>query len=806
MKMLVRLLTGLWLGWSCTAAAAVVAGYQQPDARLAALVEQQTLPQTLLSADEQWLSLAYPAARPEVQTLATELQQSRGLAGLLIDEKRLLQAPKQRIGRYLLQQPAGQIRWHIQAEPDHFLMAGRFSPDSRFFSYLEVNAEAVLLRLVELASGQVRRYPAPLNAVLGPQYQWQPDSQGLLLLQASADNQAVFASKAPLSPLLQQSSSTATPSRTVQLLLQHQADAERFLRLITAPLFALDLQLKARQLSVAQPIVDFQLSPDQQYLLLETLPPPYSYQLPMAKFNRSFAVLRRADGQLLPVGERQHSGAGIRQVHWHPLQAASLYWQQTRRTKTSDVSTQPQLSLHRLVAASALPGADTQLLQLEGQLQHWYWAEDGQALLLLKQRKQQLAYWWRPEVAATLAEPAAALRLWYRLPASAQSPGDIRLSSAGNGLPLLRHRSGIIFRRQIPQQQQQWWRYQADAPLSAQQPELLWQSQPQYREQLLHLSQDGSLLLKRQSPRQPPSLIWRQAKAAAPVEQVLAQMPALATALAQLRVEQVSFQRADGVRLSGRLYLPADFRRSQGPLPTLIWAYPREYDSQQQLDEARVHPLDYPVFNASSAAAMAVAGFAVFDKVSMPILASNKKQANDQYLPQLVANAEAAVAVLERLGVAKRGNIAIGGHSYGAFMVANLLAHTDLFAAGIARSGAYNRTLTPFGFQSEQRHLWQQPELYLSMSPYLAATKIKAPLLLIHGSHDQNSGTRPLQSELMYQALQGLGRVSRLVILPAEGHHYQARQSLLHLLWEQQQWLQQHLQATDRSEVVVERR
>jgi dipeptidyl aminopeptidase/acylaminoacyl peptidase len=139
-------------------------------------------------------------------------------------------------------------------------------------------------------------------------------------------------------------------------------------------------------------------------------------------------------------------------------------------------------------------------------------------------------------------------------------------------------------------------------------------------------------------------------------------------------------------------------------------------------------------------------------------------------------------------------------------MVANLLAHTDLFAASIARSGAYNRTLTPFGFQAEQRHLWQQPELYLAMSPYLAATKIKAPLLLIHGSHDQNSGTRPLQSELMYQALHGLGRVSRLVILPAEGHHYQARQSLQHLLWEQQQWLQQHLLADGRSEVVVERR
>lgn len=794
MKTLLMLLAGLWLGWSCAAGAEPVAGYQQPDARLAGLVEQQALPQPLLSADEQWLLLAYPAARPEVQTLATELQQSRGLAGLLIDEKRLLVLPKQRIGRYLLQSPAGQLRWQIQAQAGHFFWAGRFSPDSRFFSYLEVSADAVLLRLVELASGQVRRYPAPLNAVLGPQYQWQPDSQGVLVLQASTGNKAVFASKTPLSPVLQQSSSTATPGRTVQMLLQHQADAERFLQLITAPLVAVDLQLNSRQLLAPQPLAGFQLSPDQQHLWLETLPPPYSYQVAQHQFNRSFFWLRLSDGQMWQLGKQQVEApaSAIRQVHWQPQQAATLYWSQRANSKS-------QLQLHRLIAGPQQP-ADTLLQQVEGQLQHWYWADDGRALLLLKQRKQQLAYWWRPAAAAQSEH----FSLWYRLPAGAKVPGVVRLSTAASGLPLLPSRHGITLLQQIPQQQQKLWRYQADQPLTAQQPELVWQSQPQYREQLLHHGRDGSLLLKRQSPQQPPSLIWRQPAPAA--ELLLAQMPALPKAVAQLRIEQVSFQRADGVRLSGRLYLPAGFVRSQGPLPTLIWAYPREYDSQQQVDEARVHPLDYPVLGASSAAAMAAAGFAVFDKVSMPILATDKKRANDQYLPQLIANAEAAVAVLERLGVAKRGNIAIGGHSYGAFMVANLLAHTDLFAAGIARSGAYNRTLTPFGFQAEQRHLWQQPELYLAISPYLAATKIKAPLLLIHGSHDQNSGTRPLQSELMYQALQGLGRVSRLVILPAEGHHYQARQSLLHLLWEQQQWLQQHLSTKGSAEVVVERR
>ncbi|MEZ0373077.1 MAG: alpha/beta hydrolase family protein, partial [Candidatus Sericytochromatia bacterium] len=197
--------------------------------------------------------------------------------------------------------------------------------------------------------------------------------------------------------------------------------------------------------------------------------------------------------------------------------------------------------------------------------------------------------------------------------------------------------------------------------------------------------------------------------------------------------------------------------------------------------------------NPSSPLVFLTQGYAVLDDPAMPIIGEGHAEPNDSFLKQLVSSAQSAVDKVVAMGVADRKRIAIGGHSYGAFMAVNLLAHSSLFAAGIARSGAYNRTLTPFGFQSEQRTLWQAPEVYLQMSPLLHADKIKAPLLMIHGEADDNTGTFPLQSENLYAALKGLGAPVRLVMLPYESHGYRARESLGHMLWEQVTWLDKHL-------------
>jgi dipeptidyl aminopeptidase/acylaminoacyl peptidase len=242
--------------------------------------------------------------------------------------------------------------------------------------------------------------------------------------------------------------------------------------------------------------------------------------------------------------------------------------------------------------------------------------------------------------------------------------------------------------------------------------------------------------------------------------------------------------------------LPPGYTPGQGTLPTLLWAYPREFLSEDTAGQVSATPERFARVSPSTALPFVLAGYAVLDDPAMPIIGRNGKPPNDTYVEQLVANAQAAIDELVRRGVSDPKRIAVGGHSYGAFMTANLLAHSRLFRAGIARSGAYNRTLTPFGFQSEQRSYWQATSVYQAMSPFNYANRITDPLLLIHGEADNNSGTFPIQSERFYAALKGHGAPARYVVLPHEAHSYRARESLMHMLWEMETWLNTHLTAS----------
>ncbi|RME00388.1 MAG: S9 family peptidase, partial [Calditrichaeota bacterium] len=247
------------------------------------------------------------------------------------------------------------------------------------------------------------------------------------------------------------------------------------------------------------------------------------------------------------------------------------------------------------------------------------------------------------------------------------------------------------------------------------------------------------------------------------------------------------------VDLSATLYLPPGYTKEQGRLPVFMWAYPREYKSARAASQVTDSPYRFPRLSWGSPLFWLTQGFAILDGPTMPIVGEGDKEPNDTYVEQLVASARAAVETLVHRGIADPDRIAIGGHSYGAFMAANLLAHSDLFRAGIARSGAYNRTLTPFGFQAEERTLWQAPEIYFKMSPFMHADKVNEPILLIHGEADNNSGTFPIQSQRFYQALKGLGGTARLVMLPLESHGYRSRESVMHMLWEMTQWLDKYV-------------
>ena len=324
----------------------------------------------------------------------------------------------------------------------------------------------------------------------------------------------------------------------------------------------------------------------------------------------------------------------------------------------------------------------------------------------------------------------------------------------------------------------------------------LWQADASAYETVQAVLDDAGsrMLTRRESAREPPNYYLR-ATAGADAPRALTHFADPEPQFAGVTKQLLTYKRADGLDLSGTLYLPAGYDKARdGPLPMLMWAYPTEFTDPrvagQVVDRTRnrfVRPAGI------SQLFVLTQGYAVLDGFSAPIIGAGGAEPNDTYIAQLVADAKAAVDAAVDMGVADRDRIAVGGHSYGAFMTANLLAHSDLFRAGIARSGAYNRTLTPFGFQAEQRSYWQAPEIYNAMSPFAFAPQIKAPILLIHGEADDNSGTFPIQSERMYAALKGAGATVRYVTLPNEPHGYRGRESTLHVQWEMVDWLDRYV-------------
>jgi dipeptidyl aminopeptidase/acylaminoacyl peptidase len=330
--------------------------------------------------------------------------------------------------------------------------------------------------------------------------------------------------------------------------------------------------------------------------------------------------------------------------------------------------------------------------------------------------------------------------------------------------------------------------------LAAKKTTRLWRSEAPYFEQPFSILDEkkGLVLTLREANYEQPNFFLRELKSGKLTQ--VTHFPNPYEALKGVKKELIKYKRTDGLEMTGTLYLPAGYdKQRDGALPVLMWAYPQEYKSADAAGQVTTSPYEFIRTNWASPVLWVTQGYAVFDEVAMPIVGEGDMEPNETFVEQLKANAEAAIKAVADLGVGDPKRVGVGGHSYGAFMTANLLAHTDLFAAGIARSGAYNRTLTPFGFQSEERTYWETPETYFKMSPFNYADKIKEPLLLIHGEADNNAGTFPLQSERMFAALKGHGATVRLVMLPHESHGYRAKESVLHTAWEMNEWIEKHV-------------
>jgi dipeptidyl aminopeptidase/acylaminoacyl peptidase len=675
----------------------------------------------------------------------------------------------------------------------------RWSPDGRFVAMMADAPSGLELWSVEVATGAAKRLTGPiLNAAFGVGYSWRPDNSGLMALVVPADRgPAPSSAYVPEGPTVQEIMGRAAPVRTYQDLLKNARDEALFAHYFTSQIAFIGLDGAVKRIGAPAIIAMSDLSPDGRYILQRQLQRPFSYAVPASLFAAKTVVTDLSGAVVhiaaeLPVLDNvptpfDSTYVGPRSIQWRSDADATLAWVEAQDGGDSKREAAVRDTVFTL--AAPFNGAKSKLIDLPHRLQWVMWGRNDFAIVV--------SQWWQTRTETRFAvnpsQTGQARQLVQRnFQDRYNDPGAPRLTTNARGRGVLHFTSSgdaVLVQGEGARRDGEF-AFLDRMEIATGKSTRLWQAQgPGYETIADVLDADGTALItNRQSPSDPPNFYVRKTSGGQPLALTAFKDPA--PQFAGVTKRTVAYKRKDGVDLSGTLYLPAGYDpKRDGRLPLLMWAYPAEFTDAavagQVVDETSrfVRP------NGSSHLFALTQGYAVFDDPKMPIIGPKGTEPNDTYVQQMIMNALAAVDAVVAEGVADRDRIAVGGHSYGAFMTGNLLAHTDLFRAGIARSGAYNRTLTPFGFQAEQRTYWEARDTYTQMSPFTFADKIKEPILLIHGENDSNSGTFPIQSERFFAALKGHGATARYVVLPLEDHGYRARESVLHTQWEMIRWL-----------------
>jgi dipeptidyl aminopeptidase/acylaminoacyl peptidase len=649
---------------------------------------------------------------------------------------------------------------------------------------------------VETATARRALDAAVNDAAPGSSYDWLPSSDGLVVRTVPASRgEAPAEETTPTGPVVQESTGEAAPARTYQDLLESPRDEALFDHYMTGQLHIVGLDGAVRPLGPEAVYTSFEPSPDGRFLLTEARHRPYSYLVPWYRFPNRVEVWDVETGDRMatvydaPLAERVPIAfgsvpTGPRSHNWRADAPATLVWAEAQDEGDAGAPAEVRDRLYTLEAPFDAEGEP--LVTLPLRYAGVTWGDNDTAIV-------EEYYWQDRTRRAYVIDPSAPETKRELFTVSFEDryndPGRPMTEATDDGTQVL-----------VMDGADTYWSGQGASPegnrpfvrrlnLDTGESEEIFHSEaPYYQIPIDFLGEPGGVLLtRRETVTEPPNYYALTLDTGA--SRALTSFPHPYPELADVQKETVEYTRADGVPLSATLYLPPGYDVGDGPLPTFVWAYPTEFKSADAAGQRSDSPYQFTYVSYWGAVPFVTQGYAVLDDASFPIVGEGDVEPNDSFREQLVMNAEAAIAAGVERGVTDPDRVAIGGHSYGAFMVGNLLAHSDLFRAGIARSGAYNRTLTPFGFQREERTFWDDPMLYFGMSPFMHADKIDEPILLIHGDADNNPGTFTLQSERLYGALKGLGGVSRLVLLPAESHGYRARESLLHMLWEQASWL-----------------
>lgn len=600
-------------------------------------------------------------------------------------------------------------------------------------------------------------------------------------------------------PVVQDTTGVEGSSRTYTNLLRNQRDVDLFRYYATCQIWRYNLITNEQQpWGVPGIISTFSSSPSREYYLVAYVTEPFSFNVPYEKFADRVEVLDAA-GQRITVLEHRPAmeqlppafGSVItqrRRFTWRSDHPAQLYW--TEAQDGGDPRNKAEVRDQLFYLEPPFTAAPTPSVKLPLRYGAVRWCRGDLALVVdwsWKERRQVTRRWWPDE-----PDRAPEVLFDHNWEDQYNDPGNFVVVTLRNDHNVLLTRDEgntlvLTGEGHGPEGSRPFVDFY---DLTTGNTERRWQSSPPYYERaLFFLDEYPDLYLKaREQITERPN--YYLANIITGEERQLTDFAHPYPQLRDAQYEKVKYEREDGVRLSGDLHLPQGFTPGKdSPLPVLMWAYPQEFKNADKAGQVTSSPHQFTRISPLAPLPFLAAGFAVFDDFSMPIVGEGDEEPNETFIDQVRMNAQAAVSKLIDMQVADPDRIFVGGHSYGAFMTAHLLAHTDLFAGGIARSGAYNRTLTPFGFQAEERSFWEVPDTYIKLSPFVHADKIDAPLLLIHGDEDSNSGTYPVQSKRLFAALNALGKTARLCLLPYEDHSYTAEESILHMLWEMEQWM-----------------
>ncbi|MEM6378771.1 MAG: prolyl oligopeptidase family serine peptidase, partial [Bacteroidota bacterium] len=681
-----------------------------------------------------------------------------------------------------------------------------WSPDQSMAAFTNTTEKGVELWVADLEKGTAKKLTEDnLNANMGRPYTWLPDGSGFLVKMLPEDRKPLIdkTTTVPTGPRVSvNQSGVRAQNRTYQDLLKDKADESNFEQLALSKLVKVDIEGNQTTWKDTDMYGSISFSPNGQHVLMTTIQKPFSYLVPYYRFPSTTNVygidgtlVKEIMSQDLIEELPQGFGAvktGKRGVTWRADEPATLYWAEAM--DNGDPNLESEYRDQLFVWKAPFTTAPKSILQMHNRYSGVIWGNGETAMAYdswFKDRNTK-TYLFNPSKPGKEVHIVADRNSQDRY----SDPGRPVMKSNKYGRSVLDINDGKVY--MIGQGYSKAGRkpFIDEFDLASQKTERMWQAENKDNfENIVELldPKQGVLLTRVESPTDYPNYYIRNLKKRiAPQPITFFENPY--QALAEVHKEVITYKRDDGLDLSGTLYLPAGYdKNKKEKMPMIMWAYPREYKDRASASQVTASSNTFTAPRWGSPIYWVMRGYVVLDGASFPIIGEGDEEPNDSFRKQLVANGKAAIDAVDALGYIDRNRVAVGGHSYGAFMTANLLSHSNLFAAGIARSGAYNRTLTPFGFQREERSYWDAPEVYYKMSPFMHADKMKTPLLLTHGEADNNSGTYPLQSERYFNALKGLGAPVRLVMFPKESHGYAARESVLHLLWEQDQWMEKHV-------------